>query len=399
MPDVSPDPTSSDTAPKRRFRLRYSLWSLLLFMLLLSASLALWRDWSPWRIEHVLRGHVDAVVSAKFSPDGRHILTASYDHTARVWDAETGHELSVLKGHEAEVSSAAFSPDGRRIVTASFDGTARVWDGAAGRELFVVRGHGGPVRSTASFGFSIRKTTPAGSTHIMRRRRFGTANEDGTAHVWWGDIAQKDRILHRLQRYQGCVNSAVFSPDGRRIATASEDGSARVWDAEKGRILHVLKGHEGWVNSAVFSPHGRRLVTAGGKGYTARLWEAETGHEISVLNGHENIVWSAAFSPVGHRIVTASGDRTARVWDSKTSHELYSLKSHELPVRSAAFSSDGRRIVTASWDKTTRVWRRVRPEQWWGVFWLAQFWAAVLLAPAFLWSLRRDYKMLIRPPS
>ena len=85
MPDASPDLTS-DTPPKRgRFRLRYSLRSLLRFMLLLSAALALWRDWLPWRIEHVLRGHVDAVVSAKVSPDGRHILTASYDHTARVW--------------------------------------------------------------------------------------------------------------------------------------------------------------------------------------------------------------------------------------------------------------------------------------------------------------------------
>jgi WD40 repeat protein len=33
----------------------------------------------------------------------------------------------VLKGHESNLNSAAFSPDGRHIVTASSDGTARVW--------------------------------------------------------------------------------------------------------------------------------------------------------------------------------------------------------------------------------------------------------------------------------
>ena len=93
MPDASPDPTSDTPAKKRRFRLRYSLRSLLLFMLLFSAALALWRDWSPWRIERVLRGHKRKIHSAAFSPDGRRIVTASEDGTVRVWEGETGREL------------------------------------------------------------------------------------------------------------------------------------------------------------------------------------------------------------------------------------------------------------------------------------------------------------------
>ena len=69
MPDASPDLTS-DTPPKiRRFRLRYSLRSLMLFMLLISASLALWRDWAPWRVEHVLQEPKLGLSSAAFSPD------------------------------------------------------------------------------------------------------------------------------------------------------------------------------------------------------------------------------------------------------------------------------------------------------------------------------------------
>ena len=59
------------------------------------------------------------VRSAAFSPDGKHVVTASEDNTARIWDAETGREIATLKGHDDSVVSAAFSPDGERVVTAS----------------------------------------------------------------------------------------------------------------------------------------------------------------------------------------------------------------------------------------------------------------------------------------
>src|SRR5262249_49639851 len=45
----------------------------------------------------------------------------------RVWDADTGQPIPTSLKHEGAVFHAAFSPDGRRIVTASDDRTARVW--------------------------------------------------------------------------------------------------------------------------------------------------------------------------------------------------------------------------------------------------------------------------------
>jgi WD40 repeat protein len=55
------------------------------------------------------------------------VVTASDDHTARLWDAASGKELVTLEGHTDTVLSAAFSPDGTRVVTASWDRTARTW--------------------------------------------------------------------------------------------------------------------------------------------------------------------------------------------------------------------------------------------------------------------------------
>jgi eukaryotic-like serine/threonine-protein kinase len=70
------------------------------------------------RLNQVLP-HDGPVLHAEFSPDSRRVVTASFDRTARVWDAATGQAVAPPLGHRGDVNHAAFSPDGRRVVTAS----------------------------------------------------------------------------------------------------------------------------------------------------------------------------------------------------------------------------------------------------------------------------------------
>jgi dipeptidyl aminopeptidase/acylaminoacyl peptidase len=72
--------------------------------------------------------HEKAVRSAQFSPEGRRVVTASDDKTARLWDAVSGKPIGEPMRHEKAVNSAQFSPDGQRVVTVSDDETARVWE-------------------------------------------------------------------------------------------------------------------------------------------------------------------------------------------------------------------------------------------------------------------------------
>ena len=69
--------------------------------------------------------HDDNVLAVAFSPDGQRLATASWDNTARVWEAATGREVARM-AHEGWVYAVAFSPDGQRLATASLDNTAQL---------------------------------------------------------------------------------------------------------------------------------------------------------------------------------------------------------------------------------------------------------------------------------
>jgi WD40 repeat protein len=88
-------------------------------LLLVTGALALPCSASARQAAQVgtLDGHTDAVYALGWAPDGRSIITASFDGSVRVWDASTRKELRRCDGHDGIVIAVAPGPDGQRFAS------------------------------------------------------------------------------------------------------------------------------------------------------------------------------------------------------------------------------------------------------------------------------------------
>src|SRR5262249_25662886 len=93
----------------------------------LDKTLRLWES-ATGKCLCVFKGHVEAVNSVAFSPDGKLVLSGSVDKTLRLWNVANGRCLRTINAHREAVSSVAFSPDGRYFVSGSQDKTVRLWE-------------------------------------------------------------------------------------------------------------------------------------------------------------------------------------------------------------------------------------------------------------------------------
>jgi len=252
---------------------------------------------------HVLTGHLDAVLAAAYSPDGRRVATASRDRTAKSWDASTGRELLQFReGHEFTTATAVFFPDAKRLLTTALDNTTRIWDVATGSELAELR---------------LQET--------------------------------------------GLRGAAAVSPDGRWIVTGGprpDQGDAwavKLWDVAHGRLVRQWKGHKTEVSAVAFSPDSQ-LVFSGDRNGRGVLWNRESDQPLGTF-WEDDQINAAAFLPDGRTLLTASNHDAVRQWRIPAGEELRDrVLRHPAGVVSLSVSGDGRWALTACADGAVRLW-------------------------------------------
>jgi cytochrome c len=200
----------------------------------------------------ILQGHTAPIVSLSISPDGRTLASASWDRTARLWRLPTTGFFSglfgsgsgsprVLEGHRQNVNGVAFTPDGKAVVTASYDLTVRIWPLSEGAPSIVTL------------------PTPLNAVAVARDGEIVAGSADGRVFF----ISPEGELRGETSASEAPIIAIAVSPDGALIAAAGIRGSVAIIERGARKLVRTLVGPGLPVWSAAFLPDSRTLITGG----------------------------------------------------------------------------------------------------------------------------------------
>lgn len=278
------------------------------------------------------KAHSALIHGLALSPDGKHLATAGFDNSVRIWELDSGKEVRGFTGHTGPVYAVAFTPNGETLISCSEDKTVRLWTIATGKLAKELKGHAGIVDGLA--------LSPDG-------RQLATGSADKSVRLW--DLADgKDKTLGS---HAGTVYAVAFAPDGKRLASAGQDGLVKVWDVPAQKELKALKGHDGPVSVVVYRPEG---PVSAGFDRTLRLWDADAGTEKAKLGPLPDDPYGLALSKDSLRAAVAGYGGHVAVWDLAAGKTV-SSKRYKSPAYCVAFTADESVVISGHDDGQVRL--------------------------------------------
>ncbi|HMZ22200.1 MAG TPA: serine/threonine-protein kinase [Blastocatellia bacterium] len=361
-----------------RFLRRVALAVSLLVVLVVAAvgwivPASINEEWIETRMHD---GHTRRVTQLALSPDGRTLISVSFDKKVVVWDLERRIRRATLTEHTGNVTAVAFSPDGKLFATTGADGDGRliIWDAAQLTKVAVLPGW-------RAWSYEIA-FTPNGRFLVAP----SASENPRSLNIWevgtWRKVAtvpgerpivispdsrwligQDSRTFElasgkELRTGFELPGKSAFSPDGSRLAAVEQTGQvsfwdvSRFWSAAECKLIDRYPAHRDHGHAIAYSPNGRMVASASD---TVIVWDART-HEKLARFAPKDTVNSLVFSHDSRQIISGHGDGTIVIWGIAEKEPLANLAEHCAPVLSANFSPDGRSVISASEDNSIIIW-------------------------------------------
>lgn len=236
------------------------------------AAAIAWEPSPPWRLERTLGtadgtgGIADRALTLDWSPDSTLLLVGggvpSRSGELSLFQVASGERvLHLPEAHDDAILAARFAPDGKRVATASADKYLRTFDTADGRVLRRFEGHTNYVLGVA--------WKADGQT-------LASAGADGTVKVWDADTADQRLSIGPFTRH---VTAVRFMGDGDTLVAAGGDRIVRMLSASSGGTIRTFPEVPAWIHALDVAPGGEVLVVGGADG-GVRTWNATTGQAL-----------------------------------------------------------------------------------------------------------------------
>jgi WD40 repeat protein len=300
-----------------------------------------------------LNGHTNAITRLEATPDGRWLISASFDHTIRFWDMQaepTGSEevvlnarkrqeagkrssanvpaalavqvevqqaTRVLESHTEWVQGLALSADGNLLISGDDHGQIIVWDRPAAKEIRRWRIKG--------WTYSMALTPDARQLFIAERIPLSYVYPQRyvAAKLWDPTTGQVRHDLSATCKREHMV-AAAYAPDSKLLALspggeADVDGNVTtgkvvlVDPANGAKVRDLTPGHQTGATDVSFHPDGKHMASCG-RDATVRIWQAADGKLVKELKPRgqsRDWIHSIRFSADGRWL--AAADMTGQV--------------------------------------------------------------------------------------
>ncbi|XP_017116853.1 striatin-3 isoform X2 [Drosophila elegans] len=279
-----------------------------------------------WNAKYTLRSHFDGVRSLIFHPEEPVLITASEDHTLKLWNlqktvqAKKSASLDVeplytFRAHTGPVLCLGMSSSGETCYSGGLDGNIECWQLPSPNidpyDCYDPNVHSGTLEghTDAVWGLTTMQS------NIV------SCSADGTVKLW--SPYNKEPLL--------------------RTYTASEaEGAPSSVDFVRNEVDHIVVAYNSAHCIVYDTETGKQVVRL----EAAQEMSGNTGKFINKVVSHPTL-------PI---TITAHEDRHIRFWDNTSGTLVHSMVAHLEPVTSLAVDAHGLYLLSGSHDCSIRLW-------------------------------------------
>ncbi|ERE72334.1 striatin-3 [Cricetulus griseus] len=334
-----------------------------------------------WNPKYTLRSHFDGVRALAFHPVEPVLVTASEDHTLKLWNLQKTvpakkqyvcivsqsasldvEPIYTFRAHIGPVLSLAISSNGEQCFSGGIDATIQWWN--------MPSPNVDPYdtyESNVLAGTLVAHTDAVwGLAYSGIKNQLLSCSADGTIRLWNPQEKLPCICTYNGDKEHGIPTSVDFiGCDPAHMVTSFNTGSAVIYDLETSQSLVMLSSQvdsglqsSNHINKVVSHPTLPVTITAHEDRHI-KFFDNKTGKMIHSMVAHLDAVTSLAVDPNGIYLMSGSHDCSIRLWnlDSKTCVQEITAHRKKLDesIYDVAFHPSKAYIASAGADALAKV--------------------------------------------
>uniref|UniRef100_A0A673M8T8 Striatin n=1 Tax=Sinocyclocheilus rhinocerous TaxID=307959 RepID=A0A673M8T8_9TELE len=331
---------------------------------------ALRKTWNP---KFTLRNHFDSIRGLAFPPIEPVLITASEDHTLKMWNLQKTaptkkcaaldvEPIYTFRAHRGPVLCVVMSSSGDQCFSGGLDGTIQCWntpnpniDPYDSYEPSVLRG-----------ALSGHTDAVWGLVYSSAHHRLLSCSADGTVRLWSAADTTPAIAVFNENKELGVPSSVdLVCSDPAHMVTAFTNGRMGIFNMETRQLLLELESQAAGIPEApcqinkVLSHPTLPITITAQEDRHIRFYDNNTGKLIHSMVAHLDAVTSLAVDPNGLYLMSGSHDCSVRLWnmESKTCIQEFTAhrKKFDESINDVAFHPTKCYIGSAGADALAKV--------------------------------------------